>query len=191
MAKAAQQSFACKCGSLRGHVTAHGIQTGTRAVCYCADCRAAELYNGQPDPAPGPVDLFQLSPDAIEITQGVDHLRLMRLSPKGLLRWYAGCCGTPFANTLAKPTLPFAGLRADLFTDKDALGKIRARGFMPQPGKPSKTKGAAGMVLGIFKRMATSRLSGQWRNTPFFDIETGEPVAKAKILSKDERALFY
>ncbi|AZV78803.1 hypothetical protein EBB79_13600 [Parasedimentitalea marina] len=191
MATATQQSFACDCGALQGHVTAHGIKTGTRAVCFCADCRAAELYHGQSDPAPGPVDLFQMSPEDVVITKGAEHLRLMRLSPKGLMRWYAGCCGTPFANTLAKPTLPFAGLRADLFADKDALGKIRARGFIPQPGKPSKTKGAAGMVLGIFKRMATSRLSGQWRQTPFFDIETGEPVSEPKILSKEERAKHY
>ncbi|WIY25386.1 DUF6151 family protein [Parasedimentitalea psychrophila] len=191
MAKATQQSFACNCGSLRGHVTAQGIKTGHRLACFCADCRAAELYHRQADPAPGPVDLFQLSPDTIEITQGADQLRLIRLSPKGILRWYAGCCGTPFANTLAKATLPFAGLRSDLFANSDALGKIRTRSFMPQPGKPPRTKGAAAMVLGIFKRMATSRLSGQWRHTPFFDIEAGHPVAKAKILTKDERAQLY
>lgn len=191
MAKATQQSFACTCGSLHGHVTAHGIKTGTRIVCYCADCRAVQLYHDQPDPAPGPVDLFQVSPDAIEITQGADNLKLLRLSPKGTLRWYAGCCGTPFAVTLAKPTLPFAGMHSDLFSDKSALGKIRAHAFMPQPGKASKTKGAAGMALGIFKRMATSRLSGRWRETPFFDVETGKSVAEAEIPSKEERAKFY
>lgn len=184
MAKAEQHSFACTCGTLRGHVSAHGIKTGTRVVCFCADCRATELYHNQIDPAPGPVDLFQLSPDSIEITQGADQLQLMRLSPKGVLRWYAGCCGTPLANTLAKPTLPFAALRADLFANKNSLGKIRARGFVPQPGKPPKTTGATGMALGLISRMATSRMSGRWRQTPFFNIETRQPVAKAKILTR-------
>jgi len=189
--KATQQSFTCKCGTLRGHVTAHGIKSGTRAECFCADCRAAILYLGQPDPAPGPVDIFQLAPDAIEITQGADQLRLMRLGPKGLLRWYAGCCNTPFANTLAKPSLPFAGLHSNLFENKDALGKIRARGFVPQPGKPAKTTGAAVMALGIISRMATCRMSGRWKQTPFFDVETGQPVAKADIPTKKERAALY
>ncbi|NIZ60049.1 hypothetical protein DL239_03555 [Sedimentitalea sp. CY04] len=188
---ASDQTFACNCGKLSGHVTAEGIKSGTRVVCYCPDCRANELYHGQPDPAPGPVDLFQLSPDTINLTKGSEHLRLMRLSPKGTLRWYAGCCGTPFANTLAKPTLPFAGLRADLFTNKDALGKIKAKAFIPQNGQPAKTKGAAGMALGIISRMITSRLSGRWRETPFFDVETGNPVAEAEMPSKEERAKLY
>lgn len=188
---ATDQDFACNCGSLRGHVAAHGIKTGMRVACYCADCRATELYHGQPDPAPGPVDLFQLSPDTVEITQGADHLRLMRLSPKGTLRWYTGCCRTPIANTTAKATLPFAGLRSDLFINKDALGKIKAKGFMPQAGKPPKTTGAFPMALGIFKRLATSLMSGKWRKTPFFDIETGQPTAKPEILSKEERAKYY
>jgi len=188
---AVDQPFACNCGALSGHVSAHGIKNGTRAVCYCADCRAGVLYLGQPDPAPGPVDVFQTSPDSVKITQGAEHLRLMRLGPKGLFRWYAGCCNSPLANTLAKPTLPFAGLHTDRFADKDALGKIRARGFVPQPGKPSKTKGAAAMVLGIISRMATSRMSGRWRQTPFFDVETGLPVAKPEIPSKEERAKLY
>ena len=188
---ASDQTFACNCGKLSGHVTAQGIKSGTRAECFCGDCRAAVLYLGQPDPAPDAVDVFQTSPDSVKITQGAEHLRLMRLGPKGLLRWYAGCCKTPLANTLAKPTLPFVGLHSNRFANKDALGKIRARGFMPQAGKPPKTKGAAGMVLGIFKRMATSRLSGQWRETPFFDADTGQPVAEAEIPSKEERAKLY
>ncbi|MVO16913.1 DUF6151 family protein [Parasedimentitalea huanghaiensis] len=191
MATAVQQAFSCKCGTLRGHVTAQGMKTGTRVVCFCPDCRAVQLYHKQPDPAPGPVDLFQVSPDTIEISQGTDCLQLLQLSPKGTLRWYASCCGTPFANTLAKPGLPFAGLLSDNFANQDALGKIRARAFVPQPGKPSKTTGAAVMALGIISRMATSRMSGRWRQTPFFNIETGEPVAEPKIPTKEERAKFY
>ena len=188
---ATDQPFACNCREFQGHVSAHGVKSGTRVVCYCPDCRANELYHGQPDPAPDPVDLFQLSPDTITITKGVEYLALMRFSPKGTLRWYASCCGTPFANTLAKPTLPFAGLRADMFADKTALGKIKAKAFIPQAGKPAKTKGAAGMALGIISRMITSRLSGRWRETPFFNVETGKPVAKAEMPSKEERAKLY
>ncbi|KIC34509.1 DUF6151 family protein [Leisingera sp. ANG-S5] len=184
-------AFSCNCGALRGEVAAQGIKTGTRVVCYCADCRANELYHGQPDPAPDPVDLFQLAPDTITITQGADHLKALRLGPRGPLRWFASCCGTPFANTLAKPGLPFAGMRSDLFQDKSALGKIRARAFIPAPGKQARTKGGGAMAWGILSRMITARLSGRWKETPFFDAETGKPVAEPQLISKTERAKLY
>ena len=79
--------FACSCGKLQGQITASCLASGTHAMCYCRDCRAAELYLKQPDPAPGPVDLFQTTPDAITITNGMQHLGLLRLSPRGLMRW--------------------------------------------------------------------------------------------------------
>ncbi|AHD00418.1 DUF6151 family protein [Leisingera methylohalidivorans] len=184
-------AFSCNCGALRGEVSAQGIKDGTRVVCYCADCRANELHHGRPDPAPDPVDLFQLAPDSITITQGAAHLKALRFGPRGPLRWYASCCGTPFANTLAKPTLPFAGMRADLFQDTSALGKIRAKAFLPVTGKQTRTKGGGVLAWGILSRMITSRLSGRWRETPFFDAATGKPVAEPELLCKDQRAKLY
>lgn len=186
----ASLDFSCSCGKLAGSISAEAQRSGLRLVCFCPDCRANELYHQQEDPTEG-VDLFQLAPHGIQITQGAEHLRLMRLGPKGLFRWYAGCCGTPFANTLVKPGLAFAGMRSDLFTDKEALGKIRARSFVPRPGKPPRNEGMLRMVYGIFARIITARLSGLWRQTPFFDVETGKPVAPAEVLSKEERARLY
>lgn len=183
-------NFSCSCGSFAGHISAQGQKSGLRILCHCPDCRAAELYHHRPAPVEG-VDLFQLAPQAITISKGAEHLRLLCLGPKGLFRWYAGCCGTPFANTLAKPQLAFAGLRTDMFDDKDALGKVKAEAHVPRPGKPPRSKGMARMVYGIFSRMITARLSGLWRETPFFDVETGKPVAEPEVLSKEARAKLY
>ncbi|MEX0305048.1 MAG: DUF6151 family protein [Leisingera sp.] len=188
---ASAQKFSCDCGALCGKVSAEGVKGGTRVVCYCPDCRANERFHGRPDPAPDPVDLFQLSPDSIAITQGAEHLKAIRLGPRGPLRWYASCCGTPFANTLAKPGLPFAGMRSDLFEDKDALGKVRAKAFIPAPGKQSRTKGGGVMAWGILSRMITGRLSGRWRETPFFDTDSGQPVSEPETLSKEQRTQLY
>ncbi|MGR3621697.1 DUF6151 family protein [Pseudophaeobacter sp.] len=182
--------FSCNCGSFAGHISPEAQKTGVRLLCFCPDCRAGELHHQQPDPVEG-VDLFQLAPHGITITQGAEHLRLLRLGPNGLFRWYAGCCGTPVANTLKKPTLAFAGLRSDLFENKDALGKVVARANMPQPGKPPRSTGMIRMVYGIFSRMITARLSGLWRQTPFFDVETGTPVAEPEVLTKEARARLY
>lgn len=181
-------AFSCSCGSLRGYLTSEGAQAGTHVACHCADCRANEVYHNLPDPAPEPVRLLQISPEAITITQGAEHLRVLRLTRRGIFRWYAGCCGTPIANTLASAKLPFAGMRTALFENPDHFGKIRVEAFVPQPGKPPRTKGALPMVLSLFKRMGAARLSGRWRDTPFFDAETGEPVAAVEVLSKDARA---
>lgn len=180
--------FSCRCGAFCGHLSAEGVKAGTRVVCFCKSCRENALAHGQPDPAPDPVDLFQTTPDAITITKGAEHLSLLRLSPKGTLRWYAGCCGTPFANSSSKRSFPFVGLYADLFQNKAALGKVRARAFIPQPvGKPPKTEGAGRMAYGIVTRMLSAFLSGSWKDTPFFD-DNGTPSSEARILTKTERA---
>lgn len=182
--------FSCSCGQLAGNISADAQRSGLRLLCFCPDCRANELYHQQSDPTEG-VDLFQLAPHGIHLTRGAEHLQLLRLGPKGLFRWYASCCGTPVANTLAKPGLAFAGLRSDLFVDKGALGKIRARSFVPVPGKPPRNEGTLRMVYGIFSRMITARMSGLWRQTPFFDIESGKPVSEPKVLTKEARARLY
>lgn len=183
--------FACTCGQLQGHIAASAVAAGTHAVCYCADCRAAELYFKQPDPAPGPVDLFQTTPDAITITKGAQNLGLFRLSPRGLMRWYATCCHAPLFNTLAKPKLAFAGVQVARFSDPDRIGPVRVQAYMPQPDGGPKHRGAARMAMGVASRMLAALLSGRWRQTPFFNPETGEPVAKPTILSKQERSRLY
>ena len=182
--------FSCSCGAFAGHIPAEAQKSGLRLVCFCPDCRANELYHQQPDPVEG-VDLFQVAPHAVTITQGAEHLRLLRLGPKGLFRWYASCCGTPVANTLSKPKLAFAGLRSDLFDSKEALGKVKARAYVVRAGKPPRNEGMARMVYGIFSRMITANLSGLWRKTPFFDAETGKPVVEPEVLSKEVRAGLY
>lgn len=190
MSKAPDQStchFSCACGELQGYVSPEALKTGTHIACYCADCRANEIYHNRPDPAPGPVELYQIAPDGLHITQGAEHLSLLRLGPKGLFRWYAGCCGMPFANTLAKPGLPFAGVRTNLFDQPEIFGKITTRAFMPRTGKPPRTTGALPMVYRLFTRMIASRLSGRWKETPFFDTDTGRPTSEPVVLSKAER----
>ncbi|MQY42898.1 hypothetical protein GG681_09605 [Epibacterium sp. SM1969] len=182
-------SFSCTCGKLQGRIAAEAVKAATPLVCYCPDCRANELYHSQPDP--DGVALVQTSPEAITFTQGAEHLQVLRLSSKGILRWYADCCGQPVANTLARPKLPFVGMKRDLFQDPDMFGKTKVKAFMPVPGKPARTKGALTMVMGIFRRMGSALLSGRWRDNPFFDTTTGEPVQPPEILDKDTRAALY
>lgn len=187
MSSSEDMVFSCRCGSLSGHLAAAGIKPGARILCHCADCRAVELYHNCDDPAGHGVDLFQVSPDMVTIDRGAEHLSLMQLSPRGLYRWYAGCCGTPLFNGLRNPKMPFMAIRSTLFQEPDRLGRVIAEAFVPQAGKPPIHKNAGRMTFKLASRMIAAWVSGRWRLTPLFDMESRSPKATPKVLSKDER----
>ena len=90
----------CKCGKVKGYVT-HAERVD-RVVCYCKDCQAFAHFlgeNGILDERGG-TDIIQALPRDVNFTKGVDALACIRLTPKGLLRWYTSCCNTPVGNIL-------------------------------------------------------------------------------------------
>ncbi|WP_425045583.1 DUF6151 family protein [Primorskyibacter sp. S87] len=180
-------AFSCDCGTVRGELSP---VRGNHVVCYCPDCRAAELHLGRPDPATEPADLFQTAPDTVTFTQGADHLAVFRLSPKGPLRWYADCCNAPLFNTLASPKLAFSTLHTKRVEDQDKLGPIVIRVSVPQPDGTRKTEGKGRMISDILGQMLMNRITGRWKQTPFFD-PGGAPVADVYQLTKAERAALY
>ncbi|AVO39880.1 hypothetical protein C6Y53_17785 [Pukyongiella litopenaei] len=180
--------LSCRCGGFHATLSADGLRAATHVTCQCADCRAAHLHFHQPDPAGEGVHVLQTTPDALTIISGADKLAVMRLSPKGLFRWYASCCNTPLFNTLASPKLPFAGIVADRFDDINALGPVVVRAHIPKQGGGYRHEHYARAGWGILSRMIAARLSGRWRHSPFFDIETGEPTGPVTVLTKEARA---
>lgn len=188
---AAALRFSCDCGAIAGWLDPEAGRSGVHAVCFCRDCRAAELWLGRPDPAPGPVDVLQTTPDRVHFDTGTDRLGLVRLGPKGLMRWYATCCNAPLFNTLAAPKLAFAAIHTARLTDPRRIGPVRVHSSIPQPGGGTKHKGWGVMVLRILGGMLAARVTGRWRNTPFFDVQTGAPTVPARVLTKAERATLY
>ncbi|OIQ24923.1 MAG: hypothetical protein BM562_17670 [Alphaproteobacteria bacterium MedPE-SWcel] len=172
---------------MSGHLAAGSVKQGSRILCHCADCRAVELHHGCPDPAGTGVDLLQLNPDMVAIDHGAEHLSLLQLSPRGVFRWYAGCCGTPLFNTPRTAKLPFIAVRAALFAEPDSLGKVIAQTFIPKKGKPPQHKGAGRMTYKLIGRMVSARITGRWKQSPLFDRDTGAPVVAPQILSKADR----
>jgi hypothetical protein len=101
----------CRCGTLKGYVT-HPERVN-RAVCYCRDCRAFAHFLGRANDildAQGGSDVIQAIPANVTFIAGTEALACMRLSEKGLLRWYTRCCNTPIGNTVAKYRVSFVGL---------------------------------------------------------------------------------
>ncbi|MEH6631402.1 MAG: DUF6151 family protein [Halopseudomonas aestusnigri] len=185
----------CSCGQVEG--IAHDIspQTGLRLVCHCDDCQAFAKYLNREDAIldeSGGTDVFQTTPSQIEITQGKDQLRCVRLKPKGLFRWYTDCCKTPVANTI-NASLPFSGIVHNFMDDKDQrdnnLGPVRfsvmgkfAKGEAPLP-KGSHTKFPLSIIVNIFARMIKNKILGRHKPSPFFD-SNGVPVYEPIIHTK-------
>ena len=106
----------CRCGAVRGVVADAAPGAVNRAVCYCDDCQAYLHHLGRTDlfDAHGGTDVVQVAPASLSFIQGKDRIQGLRLSPKGLHRWYASCCKTPLGNTVG-PAMPFIGIVARVF----------------------------------------------------------------------------
>lgn len=187
MTKMPDIAFSCECGTLKGTLRGANARSDTHAECFCADCRAAEMHLGQPDPAPGPVRIYQTSPDRIIIDQGQDQLAVFSFGEKNLLRWHAACCNVPLFNTMRSPKVSFVGIRTNRLADTTALGPIVGRGFIPVAGGKPKHEGLPRLIWGMAARVIGGRLSGRWKQTPFFDVATLETSRHVTVLPKGTR----
>ena len=175
----------CACGSMVWRIAASA--RGTHLICYCEDCQtyANALENGALRiDSDGGTEIFQTLPANFEFLKGKEHLAVLRLSPKGLLRWHAGCCGTPIANTLPKPGLPFVG--AVLPPGVDGYGPITALLSTVGTAPQIKETGVLRAYLSVMGRILGAAFSKSKRRTPFFN-ENAEPVVEPRVLSKTER----
>lgn len=186
----------CQCGTLRGHVS--HAESVCRGVCYCKDCQAYAHFLGKADEMldeMGGSDVVATLPQYVSFTQGLEKLSCMSLSDKGMLRWYASCCNTPIGNTPRDFKVSHVGLLHNCLRDPpagldSAFGPVRMRvGMKSAKGTPKAM--AASTTLAILRFMARligARLDGSYKNTPFFDPETGIPRVAPRVLTPDERA---
>jgi hypothetical protein len=189
----------CRCGRVRGEVTDVSPASGNRLICYCADCQAFARFLEQPGimDAEGGTDIFQVAPARLKITEGADALRCLRLSEKGLFRWYTDCCRTPVGNVFS-PRVPFVGIlhpfmdhAGDVRSRDDVLGKpigyIHGRyaiGGLPPHAHRSASIGTvarcARVVIGWW-------LAGLSTPSVFFDPKTKAPSVEPRVLTAGER----
>jgi len=131
------------------------------------------------------VAIFQTTSDRIRIETGQDELALMQLSPNGLFRWYAACCDTQMFNTLRSPRSGFAGIFVARLAEPGPLGPVIGEGSVPGTGSKTRHRNITRIIWRFLKRSLAARLSGRWRQTPFFDAD-GVPVAKARLAPRPE-----
>jgi hypothetical protein len=186
----------CSCGAVRG--VAQGVEPSSiiHGICYCDDCQAFAHFLGRADDvldAHGGTEVVQMSQARLAFSSGRDKIAAMRLTPKGLMRWYASCCNTPIGNTLATPAAPLIGvIRAFVEGPAEALGPIRGRGWANRAkggraAVPKDVPPVAAMVARMLVKLFGWRLRGDHKRSALFDAATGAPLATARVLHSAER----
>src|SRR5262245_2906508 len=180
-----QADFRCHCGEVRGRLANASPRAVNRVICYCDDCQAFAHHLGRRDllDAQGGSDIVQVAPASLIFVQGQHRIAGLRLTPKGLFRWYASCCNTPVGNTVS-PAIPFVGIVAQAFDGgaqgADAvfgkpIGAIFVKYSIGDP--PTGSKGISLSLMARAIRMVLSwRLRGRTWPHPFFARETRAPI---------------
>ena len=196
MAEGKDLPLRCRCGTVRG--VAHGVAPSTvnHCFCYCDDCQAFAHFLGRADDvldAHGGTEITQMSQASVAFTAGTDKVAAMRLSPKGMIRWYASCCRTPIGNTMATSAMPFIGMiKAFIDAPSTALGPIRGRGFaksakggraaVPKDGLPELV-----MIARVLGKVLRWRLRGDHNRSGLLDKVTVKPLVEPRVLGAAER----
>lgn len=187
----------CECGTFRARLENFPRNSPGRLVCYCDDCQTFAHHLNRADllDAAGGTEVIPVYPAEIEIVAGRESLKCLRLSPKGLFRWYAVCCNTPIAN--ANPGFPWVGMVHRVFTVTDpgylerTFGAVKSRvmGRYVRGTPPDGTAERIGlkgfmMVLPfIIKGVAT----GKVKPSPFFAGDGRTPIVSPIVLSLHAR----
>lgn len=181
----------CECGTIRGQLDGTGISN--RVVCYCTDCQAFAKFLGKSNEVldvHGGTEIVQVAQPRLTFSQGQEHLAAVRLSEKGMVRWYAACCKTPIGNTMINPKVSFIGLihssldRSKM--DKDFgrnVAKVNTNAAIGEP-KP-KQRGLLVVMLRFIGIVLTTRIGGRYRKSQLFN-ESGAPIVRPTVLTAEE-----
>lgn len=181
----------CKCGAVQGHVDSPG--TSNRVICYCKSCQLFAHYLGNPQAIldrNGGTQVIQIAASRVSLTSGAENLAAIRLTDRGLVRWYASCCDTPIGNTLENYKFSFVGLIHSCLNSQaltPSFGEFVARvNTASAVGEPKPTGyGLVKTFARILAIVIPKRLSGEFRITPFFS-RSGVPVARPRVLNTVE-----
>lgn len=177
------EAFACRCGTVSGTLRV-SRGSGTHVRCHCPLCDRAMRHYGFPANRRDGVDLFQTTPDTIDIARGADRLTPVRVSPGDMIRWVAGCCGTPLFVTPDRAIYAFVGVVLANFADSAAFGPVVAHCYVESPSGRLRHRNAPRLARDSISRGIRALFSGRWRRTPFFDPATGRPIRPARLLPR-------
>ena len=181
----------CRCGNVQGRVSPKGLSN--RVKCYCADCQAfAHFLGNEKDilEEQGGTEIVQLAQPCVHFDKGLEHLGIMRLSPKGLLRWHTTCCNTPIGNTLANPKTVFVGLVSNILDkksmDADFSSKVSLVNTDAALGNPKpKSNGLMISLLKVLWLAVSHQFGKRYLQSSFFNQE-GKPIVNPNVIPKEQ-----
>lgn len=143
----------------------------------------------------GGTEAIIVSPASMTVVEGIEQLACMSLSPRGTLRWFTACCRTPIGNTprnrrIAHLALVHDCLESEAATVDESFGAVRMKvNRQSAHGDPGGTPVVpfAFAAVRYAATMAWNRLSGGYRDNPFFDAPTGAPRVEPRVISRAER----
>lgn len=182
-------SIQCRCGKVDMSIEMPIPDTSARITCYCKDCRAFSTHLGAEEDigTRGASDLLHVAPRRLRFCNGAEHMDCLRLSPKGLFRWYAACCNSPMFVTLPKD-VPFISVVVPRMVDvvpPDPVATVFSEQALDGQGPLPVNHGRLTVVVRFFRRIAGALLTGHFRSHPLF--EAGKPMAEPTVLSLEER----
>ena len=184
--------LSCACGTIKGTLNiVHGSLFHVH--CLCCDCQrfAAHLDNKEKIlDAHGGSELIQTYPAYMEITSGQKNIGCVKLSEKGLYRWYSTCCNMPLANTMNSSKIPFVGVSVKLMKfdneqeKMETLGPVLMKAFGKYAIGEMPSGAHATFPLSFMPKMMLFMLKGMLgkKNDPSPFFKDGQPIAKANVL---------
>ncbi len=184
--------LACRCGAVSGTLSDVAPDRVNHVRCYCDDCRAFAHFLERSDQLDrwGGVGIVQVEPSQVRFTEGREQLRCMRLSERGMNRWYSACCKTPMGNTLGA-RVPFVGLFHGCFVElpERALGPAEGCNARWAIGEPpgAHPRASARLALKTVRLLARWAIATRGRENPYFDPVTKTPRIAPVVLTRQER----
>lgn len=182
----------CACGTVKGKTSAVNSKIGTRITCCCDDCQAFAHYLGQDESVLdqyGGTDILQIPVSFLTISEGKSEIACIRLSPKGMYRWYANCCNTPIGNTFGAGG-PFIGVIHNFLDNAETsevdLGKSRGHvltKFAKTPVPENLKASSLSINFTMITKILSWKLKGLSKPSEFFNND-GKPICEPKILDK-------
>lgn len=189
----------CRCGGLQGSIDID--QASGRAVCYCKDCQAYARFLGKESEVlddKGGTEIVAALPSSFHISSGAERLACVSLKRRGILRWYATCCKTPIGNTPRDPKMSYLGVVTACLPDSEQaltqrLGVVSCVANADSARGPVDKRPVASAlaIARIGMMIIGARLTGKYKNNPFFNPDSSTPVVTPHVLSEEERRPLY
>lgn len=189
----------CQCGEISGKIINANPKQDQHVVCMCIDCQTFAHYLGREQDVldqHGGSEIYQVTPNKIVLERGQDKVKMLRLSPKGAQRFYAGCCNTPMANAVG-PKTSFTGVLAN-FIDIEPTERNRLLGPVDSycmakyaiGGAPENahSKFPLQLLAKVMKKMIVGKLMGHHKPNSLYNLSTNRPICEEQLVDRSVRA---